>query len=179
MVVASHMAMARPWLVAWALSPLIDAPTNAMQEAARAKLSSLMRFRANHFNLLYDFGAAHGPLSKHARVGVLRPWQHSNFTETNVGVGGSPLTTATTSYHSPPEVLRTFGVAYRVETAHTILQYQSLTPVDGGSAVELLLCDATFVLSAAAAEQIAVWVRRGGALVSTHNCGVMQGTCLV
>ena len=58
MVVPAFVAMSRPWLVAWSLSTLIDAPDTPAQQAAAEELSLLMRFRADHFDTLFDFAGA-------------------------------------------------------------------------------------------------------------------------
>ena len=73
MMVASLMAMARPWLVAWALTPLIDAPMTASQNTTASELSVLMRFRANHFDPLFDFGAKDGSV-KHTYYDIASSW---------------------------------------------------------------------------------------------------------
>ena len=76
MVVPAFVAMSRPWLVAWSLSTLIDAPDTPAQQAAADELSLLMRFRADHFDALFDFaGAGDTHANDHAaRVGVLTSW---------------------------------------------------------------------------------------------------------
>ena len=88
MVVASIINMGRPWLVAWGLSTLIDAPKDDPAAAASiGEVSRLMRFRADHFASLFDFGTAGkgaaGSL-KLARVGVLASWRHGNQGEDQV-----------------------------------------------------------------------------------------------
>ena len=122
-VVAAFTAMSRPWLVAWSLSPEIDAPSTTAQHDSAAELSLLMQFRAQHFGELFDFAGAARPGSaasfKAARVGVLADWRY------NVGCddacsrsddGGQPQVRA------PAQNLRAMGVEYRFETSRTILE---------------------------------------------------------
>ena len=145
------------------LSTLIDAPTDDPAAAASiAEVSRLMRFRADHFASLFDFGvtADKGAAKslKLARVGVLASSRHDNEGRDQV-------------VPRPADTLRTLGVGYRIETEVTILEWGSLGP---GSALELLLCDGMLTLSSPAAAAIGRWVRAGGWLVSTADCALVD-----
>ena len=163
-VVGSLIQMARPWLVAWGLSTLIDAPTDDPANAASiAEVSRLMRFRADHFDTLFDFAGARAE-QKAVRVGVLASYRHNN---------------EDACVRPPSRTLQTLGVAFRLETEVTILKFGSLRPADDESAgggpapLELLLCDGMATMANDTAAAIVAWVRRGGHLVAT------QGRCAV
>ena len=164
-VVGSFLQMARPWLVAWGLSTLIDAPTDAANAASMAEVSRLMAFRAAHFDALFDFAGARAE-QKAVRVGVLASYRHNNE-----GACVRP----------PSRTLQTLGVAFRLETEVTILKFGSLDAPptttganDGPAPLELLLCDGMATLSNDTTRAIAAWVRRGGSLVATHRCAIVD-----
>ena len=117
MVVPAFVAMSRPWLVAWSLSTLIDAPDTPAQQAAAEELSLLMRFRADHFDALFDFaGAGDTHANDHAaRVGVLTSWRNNAVLQPANASGSGKL-----QVRPPAKSLRALGVDYRFETAKTI-----------------------------------------------------------
>ena len=113
MVVPAFVAMSRPWLVAWSLSTLIDAPDTPAQQAAAEELSLLMRFRADHFDALFDFaGAGDTHANDHAaRVGVLTSWRNNAVLQPANASGSGKL-----QVRPPAKSLRALGVDYRFET---------------------------------------------------------------
>lgn len=145
-----------------------------------------MKFRAANFERLFDFGGIHGPMSRHARVGVLRALRHTcdhcaathadhllyahghdNANET----GRAPESTG----ESVGTALRALGVGFRAETELTILRYNALEPVGPGamvSSVDMLVCDRVQQLASAAVDAIVSWVRRGGTLIATQDCAL-------
>lgn len=161
MVVPALAAMSRPWLVAWSLSPLIDAPDTPAQKMAAEELSLLMNFRATHFEKFYDFAGANDVHANHhaAQVGVLTSWRYGN----------ELLPSSTTAVERPPATaLRAVGVDYRFETARTIRTFKSLAKPN--TTLRVLLCDGTLSLDVDTAAAIGDWVRAGGTLWSTNDC---------
>eukprot|EP01047_Picozoa_sp_COSAG01_P052141 COSAG01_NODE_5454_length_4255_cov_3.187199_3_plen_999_part_00 len=165
MVVPSFTAMSRPWLVAWSLTSLIDAPTTPAQTATAAELSSLMLFRSAHFQL-YNFAGANDKHANHhaALVGVLTDWQRGNILLPNISSESRCLTCLL----GPVKRLRSIGVDYRFETAKTIALGSLLRP---STSLKILLCDADVSsLDVGTAAAIGEWVRTGGILWSTRGC---------
>ena len=149
MMVASMLHAARPWLVAWGLSALIDAATGPVQAASELEASRLMLFRAKHFDSFYD------GLQKAAVVGVLASWRQND----------QPA--------RPTQALRALGVPYRIETEPSIsngsLAAHATCPLT------LLLCDGMETLEQAASAAIVRWVQDGGTLVIRKNqCALMD-----
>ena len=168
MVVPAFVAMSRPWLVAWSLSTLIDAPDTPAQQAAAEELSLLMRFRAAHFDALFDFaGAGDTHANDHAaRVGVLTSWRNNAVLQPANASGSGKL-----QVRPPAKSLRALGVDYRFETAKTI-GFGSLSGEH--TSLEMLLCDDDVSLDAATAAAIGVWVRGGGSLWATQRCATVD-----
>ena len=154
-IIGTLMQMSRPWLVAWGLSVLIDAPDTPANTATMEEVSRLMNFRSKYFSQLFDFGGSTNGMQA-VRVGVLASFRHNNEAK---------------CIRPPSSALQTLGVAFRFETEVSILKYGSL---DGHVPLELLMCDGMATLSNATATKIASWVRLGGHLVATKSCGVVD-----
>jgi hypothetical protein len=162
MLVASFMHGSKPWLVAWGLSKLIDAPSSVAQAAREKEASTLMQFRAHHVNSLYPpGGSANQPqASKAARVGVLVGWRSGEYDSQQALKGAAAS-------------LRALGVPYRIETGPTMAR--GALEVDAPCPLDLLLCEGMSAMDAPTADGIAAWVRRGGTLVARRgSCGVMD-----
>ena len=156
MVVTAFASMSRPWLVAWSLSMLIDAPASPEQNASATELSKLMRFRAENFDELFNFAgrSADGAANDHAAsVAVLASWRYNGQAE-----GGAA---GKADVRPPAAALRAMGVDYRFETARTVDDFNSLGP---SSTLRVLLCDEDSALDAATAAKVGAWVRAGGEL---------------
>ena len=165
MVVPAFVAMSRPWLVAWSLSPLVDAPSTPAQTASADELSLLMKFRATHFDDLFNFaGANDSTHNNHAAcVGVLTAWRYGNaLSHTRGEAGTRPVVIK----------LRSLGVDHRFETTRTILDFGSLN--QSHTTIQTLICDDTVSVDVATASAIGEWVRAGGTLWATDGCATVD-----
>ncbi len=148
--------MSRPWLVAWGLSTLIDAPSDSSNIVTMNEISNLMKFRARHFPRFFYFAGSNVEFPI-VQVGVLASFRHNNEKST---------------FQPTARALQALGVPFRFETEISIIQYQTLNTEmakNWGTEIKLLICDNMATMDEATAIVIAEWVRRGGLLIATSG----------